>query len=156
MLLYTDKTTDADTGETTKNLVPLCRSFDVDFTPSKKDNKTGAFGCSAELNETMCDREVIVVLEVWLLTGRLLQASSKMAIDCTAKSSDEATVADVVDGVDVDVDEDEDDDVPSTPLVLSPSVVARSCSWSEWSEWSDCPITCGDKPGRRTRTRGQT
>ncbi len=35
-------------------------------------------------------------------------------------------------------------------------MLSLDCDWTEWSGWSDCSITCGFKPGLRSRSRSQT
>ncbi len=75
-------------------------------------------------------------------------------MDCTidAAETEDETVDPKSDDKEEEEDEDDSDD-KTPPIILL--VPPTSCSWSEWSEWSECPITCGDRPGIRKRSRGQ-
>ncbi len=141
-----DDDEDGEVEDEAKSLTPLCRSFDVRFHAGDGDKDDGGFfSCRADLDESLCGRKINVVLEVWLVTGSLLQATDTLNVDCEGGG---------------EAEEQEDEEGAPThvgpPLALPAPVVGSSCSWTEWTEWSGCPITCGDRPGIRKRTKRQT
>ena len=56
----------------------LCPSFKIAHDPAK-----GTYSCPVNFEEHEdCNKTIIVVLEIWLTNGKLLQPTTKLKIEC--------------------------------------------------------------------------
>ena len=100
----------------------LCTSYNIE----RVDKST--FGCRSNFTVDVCDKNVVVTLEAWTVTGRLLQPTSKpLFVDCDAEPEGDVVAEDDSTSSSITRDDIESNDVaPDTSDTTDEPVTTKA------------------------------